>query len=251
MVTSTASWRSGARLITGRSHDDDRYARPLRRTDRGLRTMRRDLTDHPISPHRSGADRRGHFVELHNDTQEARRVLRAEASAIAAVADRIGDEFTDAVDLLTTANRVHFSGVGKSGHVARHIAAKMSSTGKPADFLHPTDALHGDLGRVQAGDTVVLISRSGECAETLNLLSHLTGPTIALTGSMGSSLALGCTVTIDCGAEEACPHGLVPSSSTAATQAMGDALVFALMARAEFSADDFRATHPSGALGAQ
>lgn len=180
-------------------------------------------------------------------------VMHAEVLAIERSASRIHADFARAVEWLLQARMVHVSGVGKSGHVAAHIAAKLTSTGTPATFLHPTEAMHGDMGIVGEGDVVVLISRSGECEETLRLAGALEGHRlIAITGVLTSKLAKLCEVVLDCGAQEdACPHGLVPTCSTAASLAMGDALAVTVMAERGFSADDFRRTHPGGAIGAR
>ncbi len=196
---------------------------------------------------------------------EGRRVLRAEAGAILAAEAKLGEEFDKAVRWLSRARIVHVSGVGKSGHVARKLAGTLASTGTPAHFLHPTEALHGDLGNVLHGDSLIAISRSGECEELLTLLEAVrtrfrprqenpdwqctSPPFVALTGVTTSRLAMASDIVLDCGAEEACPHGLVPTSSTAATMAVGDALALSLMQLRGFTADDFRATHPGGELG--
>lgn len=187
---------------------------------------------------------------------EARRLMLAEAAAVASTAHGLGAEFCRAVDLLVWASRVHVAGVGKSGHIARKIAGTLASTGTPANELHPTDALHGDLGNVEPGHVVVLVSRSGECQETNALLHALTKlhpkavPLIALTGVPRSTLGHGAWVVIECAADEACPDGLVPTSSTTAALAVGDALANAVRQRRGHSAADFRLTHPGGALGA-
>lgn len=186
-------------------------------------------------------------------TAIGQKAMHAEAMAIQRSAARIHQDFAQAVECLLTARLVHVSGVGKSGHVARHIAAKLTSTGTPATFLHPTEALHGDMGIVSDGDVVVLISRSGECEETLRLAGAVQDHRlIAITGVPTSGLALMCGVVLDCGAqEEACPHGLVPTCSTAASLAMGDALAVTVMQERGFGAEDFRRTHPGGVIGAR
>lgn len=184
-------------------------------------------------------------------TAEGARVMHAEAHAIHAVAARIHHEFVAAVQLLQRARLVHVSGVGKSGAIARKIAGTLTSTGTPATFLHPTEALHGDLGLVSDGDVCILISRSGECEETLRLAAALLDhPIVAITGVRSSRLALMATVVLDCAVrEDACPLGMVPTCSTAASLAMGDALAVVLMGERGFGAEDFRATHPGGVLG--
>ena len=190
-------------------------------------------------------------VEL---TERARAVVRAEAKAVAALEDRIGGAFVDAVRTIAEApGRVVVSGVGKSGIIGRKIAATLTSTGTPAFFLHPVEGLHGDLGIVSRDDAAILISKSGESDELSGLMEFLTRSgvsIIGMTGRMESSLARGATVTLDCGvAEEACPLDLAPTTSTTVTLAMGDALAVALLLRKGFSSEDFARLHPGGALG--
>lgn len=184
----------------------------------------------------------------------ARLVIRMEAQAVAALEDRIGDEFAGAVEaVLTATGRVLVAGIGKSGIVGRKIAATLTSTGTPATFLHPVEALHGDLGIVGTGDVAILLSKSGESEELRGLLEFLTRMdvrVIAMTGRMSSALARHADHVLDCSvAEEACPHDLAPTSSTTATLAMGDALAVALLLRRGFGRDDFARFHPGGALG--
>jgi arabinose-5-phosphate isomerase len=186
--------------------------------------------------------------------ERARRVIRQEAQAVAALEDRIGDDFAGAVEaILQSAGRVIVAGVGKSGIVARKIAATMTSTGTPATFLHPVEALHGDLGIVGPGDVAVLLSKSGESDELRGLVEYLgrTGVRlVAMTGRLDSSLARQSEFVLDCSvAEEACPHDLAPTSSTTAALAMGDALAVALLLRRGFGREDFARLHPGGALG--
>ena len=183
-----------------------------------------------------------------------RRVIRLEAEAVAALEDRLGAPFLEAVRLIGDASgRVILSGVGKSGIVARKIAATLTSTGTPAMFLHPVEGLHGDLGIVGRDDVAILLSKSGESDELNALLQYLTRlgvPIIALTGRTGSALGRNARVVLDCAvAEEACPHDLAPTTSTTATLAMGDALAVALLLRRGFTRDDFALLHPGGALG--
>ncbi len=183
-----------------------------------------------------------------------RRVVRMEAEALAEVERRLGDHFATAVDLVATSTgRVIVSGVGKSGHVGRKIAATLTSTGTPATFLHPVEGLHGDLGMVGAGDVALLISKSGESAELLALLEHLRrfgARTIALTGAAGSTLGRECDAVLDAWVkEEACPHDLAPTTSTTAALALGDALAVAVLERKGFRREDFARIHPGGALG--
>ncbi|MGH7506950.1 MAG: KpsF/GutQ family sugar-phosphate isomerase [Longimicrobiales bacterium] len=184
----------------------------------------------------------------------ARRVLRLEADAVRGLEDRLDERFVQAVRLIHgAAGRVIVSGIGKSGIVARKIAATLTSTGTPAIFLHPVEGLHGDLGIVGRGDIAILLSKSGESDELLGLvqyLSRLGVRIIALTGRTGSALARSATVVLDCSvAEEACPFDLAPTTSTTAALAMGDALAVALVGLRDFSPDDFARLHPGGSLG--
>lgn len=184
----------------------------------------------------------------------ARLVIRMEAQAVAALEDRIGDEFAAAVEaILAATGRVLVAGIGKSGIIGRKIAATLTSTGTPATFLHPVEALHGDLGIVGTGDVAILLSKSGESEELRGLLEFLTRMdvrVIAMTGRMNSALARHADHVLDCSvAEEACPHDLAPTSSTTATLAMGDALAVALLLRRGFGREDFARFHPGGALG--
>jgi arabinose-5-phosphate isomerase len=185
---------------------------------------------------------------------EGRRVLRMEAAAVAALESRLGDAFVHAVDaVLRAPGRVIVSGVGKSGIIGRKIAATLTSTGTPAAFLHPVEALHGDLGIVGPGDMAILLSKSGESDELRGLVEYFgrSGVTrIAMTGRTDSSLARHSDIVLDCGVgEEACPHDLAPTTSTTAMLAMGDALAVALLQRRGFGRDDFARLHPGGALG--
>src|SRR5688572_4740744 len=183
-----------------------------------------------------------------------RRVIRMEAEALAEVERRIGDGFTVAVDLIAASKgRVIVSGVGKSGHIARKIAATLISTGTPASFLHPVEGLHGDLGMVGADDVALLLSKSGESAELLTVLEHLRrfgARTIALVGAPDSTLGRECDAILDAWVkEEACPHDLAPTTSTTAALALGDALAVAVLERKGFRREDFARIHPGGALG--
>jgi arabinose-5-phosphate isomerase len=183
-----------------------------------------------------------------------RRVLRIEAEALADVERRLDDGFATAVDLIATSSgRVIVSGVGKSGHIARKIAATLTSTGTPASFLHPTEGLHGDLGMVGSDDVAILLSKSGESDEVLTLLAHLKRfgvRTIALTGQRESSLARECDATLDAWVrEEACPHDLAPTTSTTVALALGDALAVVILERKGFRREDFARFHPGGSLG--
>jgi len=188
------------------------------------------------------------------DLADARNVLRIEAQALLALQDRIDDVFSQAVDtIINIEGKVVTSGLGKSGIVARKIAATMASTGTPAVYLHPVDALHGDLGILNRGDLLILISNSGENDEMLNLLATAkkigTG-CIAMTGDPRSTLAVNSDLNLNVGVEkEACHLGLAPTASTTAAMAMGDAIAVVLMKRRNFNKDDFALFHPAGKLG--
>jgi arabinose-5-phosphate isomerase len=184
----------------------------------------------------------------------ARKVLAIEADAVRALIERIDERFLKALDLiLERRGRVVVSGIGKSGHIARKIASTLASTGTPAVFLHPAEALHGDLGMIESGDVFLAISHSGESEELLNIIPQVKRrgtKLIALTGRRDSSLARESDVLLDAGvAQEACPHNLAPTASTTAALALGDALAVALLDARGFSADDFARSHPGGALG--
>ncbi len=185
---------------------------------------------------------------------EGRRVLRLEAEAVAALADRLGDAFVEACRLVAGAQgRIIVSGIGKSGIVGRKIAATLTSTGTPATFLHPVEGLHGDMGIVSGADVALLISKSGETSELTGLVEYLLRmgvPIIALTGQAVSSLGRHARVVLDCSVrEEACPMDLAPTSSTTATQALGDALAVVVLQLKGFRPEDFALLHPGGALG--
>jgi arabinose-5-phosphate isomerase len=184
----------------------------------------------------------------------ARRVLGIEAEAVRALIERIDERFLTALSLiLERSGRVVVSGIGKSGHIARKIASTLSSTGTPAYFLHPAEAIHGDLGMIESGDVFIAISHSGESEELLSIIPQVKrrgAKLIALTGRRDSTLAKECDVLLDAGvAQEACPHNLAPTASTTAALALGDALAVALLDARGFSADDFARSHPGGALG--
>ncbi len=183
-----------------------------------------------------------------------KRVLRMECEALSEAESRLGEEFVQAVELVARSpGRVIVCGVGKSGLIGRKIAATLTSTGTPAVFLHPADSVHGDLGIVDDDDVVILISKSGESEELLPLLDHLKRigvSTIAITGERGSTLAAHADVTLDAWvSDEACPHGLAPTTSTTVALALGDALAVALLEEKGFGADDFARIHPGGSLG--
>ncbi len=184
----------------------------------------------------------------------ARDVLSTEARAIADLAARLGDPFVAAVELmLRCRGRVVVSGIGKSGHIARKLAATLASTGTPAFFVHPAEASHGDLGMITADDVVVMLSNSGETDELMLLTPHLKrqgAKIVALTGNERSSLAQAADVHLDTAVDaEACPLGLAPTASTTAMLALGDALAIALLDAHGFSVEDFARAHPGGLLG--
>jgi len=194
------------------------------------------------------------MTEKEKNLESGRRVLRIEAEALQALSNRIDDVFNDAVNaILATRGKVVTSGLGKSGLVARKIAATMASTGTSAVFLHPVDALHGDLGALTRDDLLILISNSGENDEILNLLAaakRIGAKCLAMTGEPGSTLAGNADLALNVGVErEACPLGLAPTASTAAAMAMGDAIAVVLMERRNFGKEDFAVFHPAGKLG--
>lgn len=183
-----------------------------------------------------------------------REVLRTEAEAVLGLVDKLGEPFLAAVRLiLACRGRVVISGIGKSGHIARKIAATMASTGTPAFFVHPAEASHGDLGMVTGDDVVIALSNSGESAELLAivpLLKRHGARLISMTGVAHSSLATLADIHLDAHVDkEACPLGLAPTSSTTAALALGDALALALLKARGFGADDFARSHPGGKLG--
>jgi arabinose-5-phosphate isomerase len=184
----------------------------------------------------------------------ARRVLAIECAGITAVAERLDDSFVQAVDLMArSSGKVVVTGMGKSGHICRKIAATLASTGTPAFFLHSAEALHGDLGMLARGDLLLAVSNSGETREILDLLpvvKRLDLPLIALTGRRDSTLGRAADVVLDVSvAEEACPMGLAPTASTTVTLALGDALAVALLEQRSFRVEDFAVLHPAGTLG--
>ncbi|HWC75125.1 MAG TPA: KpsF/GutQ family sugar-phosphate isomerase [Gemmatimonadales bacterium] len=183
-----------------------------------------------------------------------KRVLALEAAAVKRLADRLGPAFAQAIELLKgVEGRVIVSGVGKSGLIARKIAATFTSTGTPATFLHPIDSLHGDLGRVGKKDIAILLSKSGASDELFGLVAQLERfgvPIIALIGNPDSPLARYATVVLDASVtDEACPETLAPTTSTTAALALGDALAVTLLEEKGFRRDDFATLHPGGALG--
>jgi arabinose-5-phosphate isomerase len=188
------------------------------------------------------------------DRSLARKVLETEAAAILALLDRLDQRFDSAIHLLRQCKgRVILTGMGKSGIICHKIAATLNSTGTPAFFLHPAEAIHGDLGVIQRDDVVVALSYSGETDELLHLLEtirRLGAKLIAITGGPKSTLAQAADVALDCSvAEEACPMNLVPTASTTAALAIGDALAMTLMVEKGFRQEDFASLHPGGKLG--
>lgn len=188
------------------------------------------------------------------DLALARKVLETEASAILALVDRLDASFELAVERLRRCRgRVILTGMGKSGIICRKIAATLTSTGTPAFFLHPAEAIHGDLGVIQSDDVVVALSYSGETDEILRLLEtikRLGATLIAITGAPGSTLADAADVALDCSVtEEACPMNLAPTASTTAALAIGDALAMTLLVEKGFRQEDFASLHPGGKLG--
>jgi arabinose-5-phosphate isomerase len=188
------------------------------------------------------------------DLALARKVLRTEAEAILGLVDRLDERFARAVVMLRDCRgRVIVTGMGKSGIICRKIAATLSSTGTPAFFLHPAEAIHGDLGMVHRDDVVIALSHSGETPEVLRLLEtirRIGAQLIAMTGSPTSTLASAADLTLDCHvAEEACPLNLVPTASTTAALALGDALAMTLLIEKGFREEDFANLHPGGKLG--
>lgn len=188
------------------------------------------------------------------DLALARKVLETEAAAILALVPRLDGKFDRAVELLhCCAGRVIVTGMGKSGIICRKIAATLSSTGTSAFFLHPAEAIHGDLGALRSDDVLIALSYSGETDEILRLLEtikRLGARLIAITGSPSSTLAQAADVALDCSvAEEACPMNLVPTASTTAALAVGDALAMTLLVDKGFRQEDFANLHPGGKLG--
>lgn len=184
----------------------------------------------------------------------ARTVLETEARAILDLIDRLDENFTRAVDtLLACHGRVIVTGMGKSGIIGKKIAATLTSTGTPAMFMHPADAVHGDLGMIVAGDVILALSYSGETPEINNLLTSLQRlgvPIISIVGNITSFLARSSHIVLNVSVDhEACPLGLAPSASTTATLAMGDALALVLLKKRGFNQDDFARIHPGGKLG--
>lgn len=186
----------------------------------------------------------------------ARRVLRIEADALAQAADALNGEFVRAVETILAINgRVVVSGMGKSGHIGRKIAATLASTGTPAQFVHPAEAAHGDLGMVTTSDVALVLSNSGETPELMSIIEHARRyeiPLIGMATRLDSTLMRAADIKIPLPpAPEACAMGLAPTTSTTLTLGIGDALAVALMERRNFTPENFRAFHPGGKLGAK
>jgi arabinose-5-phosphate isomerase len=185
-----------------------------------------------------------------------RRVISREADALRMLADALDENFAKAVELiLATQGRVIVSGMGKSGHIARKTAATFASTGTPAQFVHPAEASHGDLGMVMRGDVLLVLSNSGETTELADIVAHSRRfdiPLIGIAGREGSTLLRQSDVALLLpAAPEACDQGIVPTTSTTMTLALGDALAIALMEHRQFTPDHFRIYHPGGKLGSR
>jgi arabinose-5-phosphate isomerase len=183
-----------------------------------------------------------------------RAVLETEANAIFALINRIDHTFAEACQFfLACSGRIIVMGMGKSGHIAKKIAATFASTGSPAFFVHPGEAKHGDFGMITKSDVILALSNSGETEELLSILAYIKRldiPLITITGKPHSTLALSANINLDVSVEkEACPHGLAPTSSTTAALAMGDALAIALLQKRGFTAQEFALSHPGGTLG--
>lgn len=190
------------------------------------------------------------------DLALARKVLETEAAAILALVPRIGRRFEQAVEMLQACEgRVILTGMGKSGIICRKVAATLTSTGTAALFLHPAEAMHGDLGVIQGKDVVIAISSSGETAEVIRLIETIRrvgAGLITIVGATKSTLGEAADITIDCSVtEEACPLNLAPTASTTAALAVGDALAMTLLAAKGFQQEDFANLHPGGRLGKQ
>ncbi len=180
-------------------------------------------------------------------------VLKKEAEALLQIMEGLDESFEQAVDIIfRCSGRVVLTGIGKSGLVCKKIASTLSSIGTPALFLHPADSLHGDLGMLQSGDVLIVVSNSGETDEVISILpwiKRMDIPTLVITGNMDSTIARNGDVVLGINVDEACPFNMVPTSSTTATLAMGDAIAVALMERRNFKIEDFASLHPGGAIG--
>jgi len=186
--------------------------------------------------------------------EKGKEVIRIEAESVANLIEKVGNDFAEAVEIIyKSKGRVVLTGMGKSGLIARKIVATMNSTGTAAIYLHPTDALHGDLGMVRKEDVVIIISKSGatdELARLFPMFKRLGVKIIAMSGNKDSDLHVESDIFLNISVkEEACPHDLAPTSSTTATLAMGDALAVALLEKRNFTVEDFAFLHPGGSLG--
>lgn len=186
--------------------------------------------------------------------EQAKKVLAIEAKAIENLIPRINGQFTAAIDMiLSCTGRVVVTGMGKSGHIGKKIAATLASTGTPAFFLHPAEGIHGDLGMVTADDVVLALSNSGETAEVVSIfpaIKRIGASIVVMSGCGESTMAKNADIFLDVAVEqEACPLGLAPTASTTAALAMGDALAVALLSERKFTPEDFAVFHPGGALG--
>ncbi len=195
-------------------------------------------------------------MPIEKDLEEAKRVLSNESNAINQLAKSLGKNYVEAIDKLDKVKgRVIFTGIGKSGHVARKMASTFSSTGVPSYFVHPSEASHGDLGIIDYSDAVVAISNSGETPEISDLVEYTKRhkiPLITITSNLDSLIAEQSDITLLLPkVKEACPMGLAPTTTTTMTMALGDAMAINLMARRNFSANDFKLRHPGGKLGKQ
>ena len=195
-----------------------------------------------------------HSLSRFEQMRLAREVLRAEAESISALANQLPENFCDAIELLSRCNgSVIVTGMGKAGLIGNKLAATLSSTGTNSQFLHPSEAVHGDLGRVRKGDVILALSFSGETEELVRLLPTFRQsqtPIVAITGNIRSSLANAASISLLIGPlREACPLGLAPTTSTTVMLALGDAIAMVLSRLNEFSAEDFAKVHPGGNLG--
>lgn len=191
---------------------------------------------------------------MENILDIAKKVLKIEADAISALIEKLNSNFEEAVEIIfNSKGRVVVTGMGKSGLVGKKIAATLASTGTPAFFLHPAEASHGDLGMVTSNDVIIAISNSGETGELIGLIPFLKRfdvQLISMTGNPNSTLSKAADVALDISVkEEACPMGVVPTASTIATMAMGDAIAVALLSKKGFKEEDFAFYHPGGSLG--
>src|SRR5256712_3769351 len=190
----------------------------------------------------------------HPSLAEAKRVLEVEAAAILGLVDHLDGTFVDVVELINGSNgRVITMGLGKSGIICKKISATLASTGTPSSFLHPAEAIHGDLGMIVRGDVVLAVSNSGETEELVRLLpsiKRIGAELVAITGNPASTIAKGADYHLNASiSKEACPLGLAPTASTTAVLALGDALAMALLLRKGFKEEDFAFLHPGGKLG--